>query len=271
MSFNNGSSTPPPPNPILNAYEQFVQDTPFVTRSILTTLGATWMLGCFVDLSYATATIPYYCLWKFEVYRLLISPLICQSILTLVFAFLSFTDNGKRLEYSMGSSAYAWYLMTVALCTNVAFVALLFLANGLSGDPSLLLYRSVGIWTILFGLVATECSRAPRDSKRRLIFVTVPTQYYPLALWGLFALLGGLDLADLLSIGVGYAYGHGYLDKLKLTSSRCHQWEETVLANFTQRPGWVVGHAATGEEAWTNNTTVSTICEGCCAWKLHDL
>jgi membrane associated rhomboid family serine protease len=257
MSFNNGSSTPPPPNPILNGYEQFVQDTPLVTRYILTMLGATWVVGCFVDLSYATATIPYFCLWRFEVYRLLISPLICQSILTLVFAFLSFTDNGKRLEYSMGSSAFAWYLVTVALCVNVAFVGLLFLANTLSGDPSLLLYRSLGIWTILFGLVATECSRAPRDSKRRLFFLTVPTIYYPLALWCLFALMGGLDLADLISVGVGYAYGHGYMEKLKLSQSRFNQWEETVLANFTQRPGWIVGHAATGEAAWTNNTTVS--------------
>lgn len=259
MSFNNSSSTPPPPNPILNGYEQFVQDTPFVTRSILTTLGATWVLGCFVDLSYATATIPYYCLWRFEVYRLLISPLICQSILTLIFAYLSLTDNGKRLEYSMGSSAFAWYLLTVALCTNTAFVGLLVFANSLSGNQSLLLYRSVGIWTILFGLVATECSRAPPDSKRRLFFVTVPTMYYPLALWCLFALLGGLDLADLLSVGVGYAYGHGYLDKLKLSPSRFHQWEETVLANFTQRPGWVVGHAAIGEAAWTNSATVSIL------------
>ncbi|KAI2513979.1 hypothetical protein MHU86_363 [Fragilaria crotonensis] len=157
----------------------------------------------------------------------------------------------------MGSSAFAWYLLTVALCTNAAFVGLLVFANSLSGDRSLLLYRSVGIWTILFGLVATECSRAPPDSKRRLFFVTVPTIYYPLALWCLFALLGGLDLADLLSVGVGYAYGHGYLDKLKLSPSRFHQWEETVLANFTQRPGWVVGHAAIGEAAWTNSATNS--------------
>lgn len=258
MSSNNSNVLPPPPNPVLNAYEQFVQETPFVTRSILTTLCITWLLGLVMDLSYATATVPYFCVFKFELYRIVISPMICQSILSLVFAFLSFTDNGKRLEHSMGSAAFGWYLLTVAVCTNVAFLLLLFLANGLTGEPGFLWYRSVGIWTILFGIVAADCSQAPSsDNKRRLFFFTVPTIYYPIALWGLFALMGGFDLADLLSVGVGYAYGHGYLDKLKLSPSRFHQWEETVLANFAQRPGWVAGHAATGEDAWINNATVS--------------
>lgn len=249
MSSNN---SPPPPNPILNAYEQFTRDTPFVTRTILTTLCVTWLFGFFLDLTYATATIPYFCLYSFEIYRIIISPFICLNILSLVFAFISFMDNGKRLEFSMGSTAFGWYILTVAVCTNVAFLVILFLANGLTGEPGFLWRRSVGIWTILFGLIATECSRAPRDSQRRLFFFTVPTIYFPLALWALFSLLGGLDLADLISVSVGYAYGHGYLDKLKLSPSRFHQWEETVLANFTQRPGWVVGHAAAGDDAWNN-------------------
>jgi membrane associated rhomboid family serine protease len=250
MSSPNNSPIPPN-NPILNAYEQFVRDTPLVTRYVLTTLLVTWFAGFFVDLSYATATVPYFCLYRFEIYRVIISPFICQSILSLVFAVFSFTDNGKRLEFSMGSTAFGWYLLTMACCTNIAFLMILFLAYGLSGDSGFLWYRSIGIWTILFGLIATECSKAPRDSQRRLFFFNVPTIYFPIALWGLFALFGGVDFADLLSVGVGYASGYGYLDKLKLKLSRFNQWEETILSNFTQRPGWVVGHAATGDDAWS--------------------
>jgi membrane associated rhomboid family serine protease len=245
------SSPLPPNNPILSAYEQFVRDTPLVTRYVLTTLLVTWFAGFFVDLSYATATVPFFCLFKFEIYRIIISPFICQSILSLVFAVFSFTDNGKRLEFSMGSTAFGWYLLTMACCTNVAFLVLLFLAYGLSGESGFLWYKSIGIWTILFGLIATECSKAPRDSQRRLFFFNVPTIYFPIALWGLFALFGGVDFADLLSVGVGYASGYGYLDKLKLKLSRFNQWEETILSNFTQRPGWIVGHAATGDDAWS--------------------
>jgi membrane associated rhomboid family serine protease len=250
---------PPSTNPILSAYEQFLQETPFVTRSVLTTLGVTWIIGCFVDLSYATSTTPHFCIFNYELYRIVISPFICQSAISLLFAFLSFTDNGKRLEYSMGSSAFGWFLLTIALCTNVIFLAFFMMAYLMTGDPTFLWHRSIGIWTILFGLIAAECSRAPHDSKRRLFFFVLPTCYYPIAMWALFTLMGGLNAADLISVAVGYAYGYGWLDKLKLGPSRFNQWEETIFSNFTQRPGWISGHVASGDEAWANNSIVSNI------------
>eukprot|EP00543_Licmophora_paradoxa_P014791 CAMPEP_0202464504 /NCGR_PEP_ID=MMETSP1360-20130828/62151_1 /ASSEMBLY_ACC=CAM_ASM_000848 /TAXON_ID=515479 /ORGANISM="Licmophora paradoxa, Strain CCMP2313" /LENGTH=230 /DNA_ID=CAMNT_0049087827 /DNA_START=279 /DNA_END=971 /DNA_ORIENTATION=- len=123
----------------------------------------------------------------------------------------------------------------------------------ITGDNGYLWYKSVGIWTILFGLIATECSNAPQDSQRRLFFFTVPTLYYPLALWALFSLLGGVNVADLLSVAVGYAYGYGYLDNFKASLSFCNRLEETILQTFTRREGWVVGHAASGSGAWANN------------------
>lgn len=252
-------AAPPPPNPILNAYEQFVRETPLITRYVMTTLVVTWFASWLVDFSYATSTIPYFCLYRFEIYRIVISPFMCQNLLSLVFAYLSFNDNGKRLEHSLGSTAFGWYILTIALCTNIIFCAVMILLNGLTGEPGFLWYSSVGIWTIVFGLIATECSQAPRDSQRRLFFVNVPTIYFPLALWALFALLGGFDASDLISVGVGYAYGHGYLDKLKLSPARFHSWEETILANFTQRQGWVVGHAATGDNAWNSENAVSVV------------
>jgi hypothetical protein len=47
----------------------------------------------------------------------------------------------------------------------------------------------------------------------------------------------------------------GHLDRFKMPESRFKQWEDTILANFARREGWVVGQAATGSDAW-NNTSV---------------
>jgi hypothetical protein len=44
-----------------------------------------------------------------------------------------------------------------------------------------------------------------------------------------------------------------FLDKTKLSASRRNSGEETILANFTSREGWVVGHAATGSDAWNES------------------
>jgi len=56
-------------------------------------------------------------------------------------------------------------------------------------------------------------------------------------------------------VGANHSFSRirrGYLDPLKLSDSRFKRWEDTVLANFTRREGWVTGQAATGSDAWNN-------------------
>jgi len=264
---NNGSSSPPgDENPILTAYDQFVRDTPLVTRYILSGLGACYILSWFGDLSYALGTIPYFCFHpRWEVYRILLSPFICQSILSLIFATLSFLDMGKRLEHSLGSTAFGYYLLLMGICTNILFVCIsyaVYFAKYPDGVDSLL-WNSEGIWILIFAMIATDCSTATLtggDTNRRLFFITVPTKYFPLALYALFVVFGGVGMGELLAIGIGSAYGYGYCHRyLKVSTVRCQQWEDSILLNFTQRPGWITGHAAMGRSAWseeynTNNT-----------------
>lgn len=234
----------------------FVRDTPLVTRYTITTLFISWLLSWFVDLSYAVSNIPLFTVFKFELYRILFSPLVCTSILSLIFAYMSFTDNGKRLEHSIGSTAFAVLIATLGCVSNLAFLALCVVLYYATGNQLWLHANSSGIWIVLLGLIAIECSGAPADTKRRLFVFEVPVVYYPLAILLLFSLFGGPNLSYMFSVGVGYAYGYGYLDKLKISNSRFSRWEDGLLNNFTQRQGWVVGHAATGSAAWlpANNT-----------------
>jgi membrane associated rhomboid family serine protease len=201
------SNAPPPPNPVLDAYEGFVRETPLITRYILLTQCVTWFLSFFIDLSLAVANIPHWTILKFEVYRLLLSPFVCTSFFSLLFAYMSFVDNGKRLEFSMGSAAFGFLVLTLGVITNTAFLLLSFTLYGVTGNRTWLFVPSLGIWIILFGVISIECSRAPPESKRKLFFFEVPTIYYPLGLFGLFSLFGGFQLSYLISIGVGYAYG----------------------------------------------------------------
>lgn len=128
------SNTPPPPNPVLNAYETFARETPLVTRYVLTSQFATWVLSFFVDPSFAVANIPHFTIFKFELYRLLLSPFICQGFFSLVFAYISFVDNGRRLEFSMGSTAFGSLLLTIGIITNLSYLVVSFLLSQLTGN-----------------------------------------------------------------------------------------------------------------------------------------
>jgi membrane associated rhomboid family serine protease len=249
-------SDPPPPNPVLTAYENFMQSTPLVTRSILSIQVASYIFSWFVNPHYALANIPQFTLFQYEIYRVFTSPLVNTSLFSLVFSFLSFLQHGKRLEHSMGSTAFAWLCLTIGGLTNVAFLSLSLALYLLSGQDTAYMFSAAsGIWLILFGIIAIECIQAPRTALRRLLFFEVPVLYYPFAIYAFFALLSAsMSFPFLLSIGVGYAYGYGFLDKTKLSTSKAKQWEDTILANFTRREGWVVGHAATGSDAWNESS-----------------
>lgn len=249
------SNGPPQANPVLSAYESFQSSTPLVTRYMLTTLVVTFIANFFFDLSYAASNIPLFTVHRFEAYRVITSNFICSNLLSLVFAFLSFTDNAKRLEFSMGSTAFLALALTLSALSNCLFLAMFELFYVLTQNQNWLLQSSDGIWIILFGIIAVECANAPPDSKRKLFFFDVPTIYYPCGLLGLFTLFVGLSVSWCLSVAIGYAYGYGYCDRIKFSSATLRRWEDGCLRGFTTRSGWVVGHAASGTEAWTNSAT----------------
>lgn len=249
---NAGGALPPPNNPILTAYEGFVRDTPLLSRYIVTTLLITWVVSFFFDLNFALSNIPYFSLMRLEMYRILLSPLICSHLFSLVFAYLSFVDHGKRLEFSMGSTQFGYLFFSLGIITNLSHIVLTYAMYLLSKDQSWIFIPASGVWTVLFSLIAIECVKAPSGSVKRLFMFTVPTLYYPVVLCCLFSLLGGIQMAYFLALGVGYAYGYGYLDKTKISEAQAKRWEDNLLANFARRDGWVVGHAAIGSEAWND-------------------
>lgn len=255
--MSSARDVPPAPNPFISAYESFQENTPFVTRMILSVQVVSYLVSWVVDPNYALANIPYFVVFQFEIYRVVLSPLVNTQLITLMFAFLSFLELGKRLEYNLGTVAFGWFCAGVSLITNVAFLFLSLALYALSGEKKYLMSGASGIWLILFGAIAAECIQAPADIKRRFFFCEVPVRYYPLALYAVFAFIGGgPSMAYAISMGVGYLYGqgNGRMDRvLRLSSSKVSEWEREngALSSLTSRPGWVYGHAALGSEAWS--------------------
>jgi membrane associated rhomboid family serine protease len=250
MSSHHSSGGPPSDNPILHTYETFHRETPFVTRTIITTQAFSWALSFFVDLTFSLANIPIFTILHYEIYRILTSIFLCTNFLSLAFAYFSFIETGKRLENSIGSTEFSFLCLSIGVLTNILYCAVGALLDALFGTQYFFYLPSFGVWLVLFGLTAFECIKAPQGSTRRLFVLNIPTKYYPLALLGVFSLIGGFSLAYLISIGIGYLYGLDYLDCLKVSSSRCRAWEESFLESNTHSEGWVPANAAMGSGAW---------------------
>jgi len=154
----------------------------------------------------------------------------------------------------MGSSMFAVLFFTLTIVTNILFLIISILLWGLTNNQSYLAGVSMGIWTALLSIIAVECSEAPPDTKRRLFFLEVPTLYYPLVLLALFSMFAGPQLSYILSVAVGYAYGHGKLDRWKVKVETVRKWENRdqggCLSGFVQRVGFVTLNMASGPNAW---------------------
>lgn len=247
-SHSNGA--PPSDNPILNTYETFYHETPFITRTIITTQAFSWALSFFVDLTFSLANIPIFTVVHFEVYRIFTSVFLCTNFVSLAFAYFSFVETGRRLENSIGSTEFAFLFLSIGALTNILYCVVGAFLDALLGTQYFFFLPSFGVWLVLFGLTAFESIKAPQGTARKLFLFTVPTKYYPLALLGLFSLIGGFSLAFLISIGIGYAYGIGIMEWFRISSTRCRACEENFLENFTHGEGWILANAAMGSGAW---------------------
>ena len=250
-NFSSNVGDAPPHNPIRAHFDKYLRETPMVTRTIMTTQAVGFIMNIFFDLSLGLGNIPVFIVYKFEIYRIFTSLFICTNFLELVIAYFNFLPRGKRLEYSMGSTEFACFLLTVGVMTNVLYICLAFLLDGLQGGW--LAIPSFGLWNILFGVVAMECTKA-QNPVTKLFLWNIPTIYYPVALFVFFSFLGNFSLAHLISIALGYGFGYGHLESFRISSSRCKVWEEMYLQGFVNADrNFIVSNLAMGSGAWRDD------------------
>jgi len=253
---SSNSDEPPAENPILTAYESFVSSTPLVTRTILNVLVVSYLGSWIVEPNYGLACIPQFVVHYYEIYRLITSVVVNQTLFSVLFASLSFVRTGKILEESLGSASVAWLCLAVfTLLTNSIFLGIQLIGSYVTSDSSLLLTSSSGIWVVLFGLISMECCHAAQyQNTRKLILFDVPTIYYPLALLVLFSLFSGrFQLSYAISTALGYGLGKGKLESLKLRPIFAKALEESSFflnTRLSQR-GWISGPGASGMAAWS--------------------
>jgi len=245
MSSSSGQQPgqPPQENQLLAAYKGWQEKTAFVTRFLVLTVSILTLLS-FVGLDFTVyfANIPAFSIMHFEIYRIVLSPFVSNSFITLILMLFFFPQMGTQLEQQLGSAAFGGLVLSLTLVTNIAFAALcLFLS--IFGMPEAMLYECAGFWTVIFSLITIDCMKNPEQPRRLLCFPwDIPSQYFPLAMFAFFSLFGRFELSFLVAIGIGYAYSKGFLDKAKFSEPYLESLEDTegVLYNTSRTgAGWV--------------------------------
>lgn len=245
-------STPQQNNPILQYYQRWSEQTPYVTKATMIGLLITYFFSFFFQADMVLGNLTYFTVFRYEIYRVLVSPLVGNSIFMIILIALFFPTMGGKMESSCGSSKFLYLMFLISMLTNLSFCLICSILS-VSGMPEALFWNCSGFWLILFSLITIECLLVP-DQPRRIMFIPleIPSKYYPLILYAFFSLFSGPELSFAISIGIGYLYMKGYLDKLMISSYYFENMESPsgIFHSISRTRGWVLSGAALGHDAW---------------------
>ncbi len=255
----------PPSNQLLSSYKSWQERTAFTTRTITVSVVILSVLALFgLDLTTQLGNIPAFSVFHFEVYRLILSPFVNNSVITSIIMLLFFPAMGTQIEQQMGSAAFAGLFLSLTLCTNLAFAAICTFLS-FFGMPEALLLDCSGFWVQLFSIITLDCMKNPELPRRLMCFpFDIPSMYFPLALFGFFCLFGGFQLSFAVGILVGYAWHRGHLDMFKLSDSYVESLEDTggmLYSTSRNSTGWIFtvrGASATPSNGGAGYSAVST-------------
>ena len=241
-------------NPINRAYEAWAARTPVVCRGLCVGLAACYGFSWILDLQRGLETVPFRIVRRFELWRLILSPCVGNSLLGTVVALFVLGDGvGPRLEQSWGSMRMMIATLTASIVINVSFCALCYLFTMMIGSAEPALAAMSGGWPLLLCLITIECLSSP-DGTRPLpcIPIQVPRDRYPAALLLLLLILGAPKLSLSLGCAYGYAYAKGYLEVLKPKPALVARAEAaSALACVTSDPTFVSAERSLGASAFT--------------------
>lgn len=239
-------------NPVLDYYTQWSSKTPYVTRISIIIIVIVCIFSFLIfDADQYLGNIPLYTILDLELYRILFSPLVGNSVLNLLFILLFFPEMSTRLEYTMGSLAYLSLICTLSIIINITFIIICFILSFM-GLSYILLASCSGFWTIIFAFITIECMRNPDEPRQLFCFpLQISSKYFPLVLYVVFCLFSGPVLSFAVSIFVGYLQSQGYFDKLRPSSYSLEQLESTghFFHSISRNSGWCLV-AGLGHDSW---------------------
>lgn len=143
-------------NPVLASYERWSASTPFVTRCTMVGIVIAYIFSFFFDAEIALGNIPYYSIMHFEVYRIFLSFLVGNSILSLVMIALFFPSMAGRMENSLGSAGLLVLMGSVCFLTNILFDFICVVVSFM-GSAEAVFWSCDNFWVVVFGLITIEC------------------------------------------------------------------------------------------------------------------
>lgn len=239
-SINNNNSNGMPQIDLATKIKMWWNSIPLFVKFIMSSTSIFYLLNLFIAyISFYLANIPFFTIFKIQIWRLVTNAFITTSLLNIIFAFLSWIKDACALENAMGTLKYMIIFFINSIFIQIIYSLMILLVYLITKEKGIL-YINVGmgqvenngLWPIIMAELTLLCMTNPEIPMRVFFFpCEVKAKFYPLVLFFLFMLLNGMkiDFGVLSGILYGFLYHYLLRNRLQISDQFIQKLEMSFL------------------------------------------
>ena len=151
---------------------------PLFIKFIMIFTSILYILNLFIPyISFFFSNIPYYTIFKIQIWRLITNAFITTSLLNILFAFISWIKDACALENSMGTIKYMLIFFINSILIQIIYSFILILISIIIQNKSVLKLNLIGrnvenngLWPIIMSELTLLCMMNPESPMRVFFF-----------------------------------------------------------------------------------------------------
>ena len=199
----------------------------FVKIIILITIILNIFNYIFPLISFYLSNIPFYTIYKYQIWRLFSSSLITTNFINVIFAILFWVKHASNLEDVMGTIKYVIIFSLNSTIIQILFTLIFYIISLIIKDKDFLKNKinnkgkvdNIGIWPYIICELTLLSLSNPNHPVKFLFFPEFKAKFYPILVLIIVCALNSLPVDFEILSGIIYAFIHHLLIKKKLKIS----------------------------------------------------
>ena len=220
-----------------------IDSMPFFIRIVVFSTLIFFIINLFTPyIAFYLADIPYFTIFRLQLWRLFTTPFITTGLISIVFSLLFWFRHAVKLEQEKGTVKYMLNFFMNSFFIQIMYCLLMLIISLIIQNQIMLRMkltmrgvRNEGLWPILMCDLTLVCLSNPEANMRFFFFpCNIKAKYYPLFLFGVFTLLSNfnIDFEILCGIAFGFLY-HYYLNrKIQISNAFALKVENSFLCKW---------------------------------------
>ena len=225
-------------NPNKSKCKKLCEVIPLFIKTITLITITLYVINTFVfNISFYLSNVPFYSLYKYQIWRLFSTSLMNTSIINIVLSLVLWIKFGSLLEDTTGTLLYLFIFIINSSFIQILYTILIFIFSLVVKNKNILslkidnngIVNNCGIWPYIASEITLLSLSNPNEIIKLFFFPEIKAKFYPIIVFLVFGLCNNLIIDFEVFCGILYAFIYHFLIKniLKISKDFIKKLENT--------------------------------------------